>query len=213
MRHLLSIVVLAFAGIAFLGGSEQVHAEMVLYDNGPIEGGPEGAWSIQFQNVTNSFTLASASSLTEVRLGIWAFDGTVPFSLNWSIGTSPFGSELAAGANSLISNTTYGSFVTDDGELILIYSSSFEINANVGPGSYFLTLSNGIGTGAYTNIYWDINHGPSMAYLDSISIPVNSESFQIIGNVATVPEPSTIALSGLGGIGLAVAGYRRRLAV
>jgi hypothetical protein len=90
-----------------------------------------------------------------------------------------------------------------------IFSASFSVGSlTLSAGTYYLELhnaSNDVGT-----VYWDTNNGLSTADTNGISYPSNS--FEVDGNVGTVPEPTSAALFGLGLAALAaVALLRSRL--
>ncbi len=90
-------------------------------------------------------------------------------------------------------------------------------NISLGAGTYYLTLQNAVTVDSDT-AYWEINNGPSAAYLTSsnpssflVNAPIPSESFDIQGPGGTVtPEPGYWAL-----LSVAIAGLiwvkRRRL--
>ena len=72
-------------------------------------------------------------------------------------------------------------------------------------GTYWLTLDNAVATVSGFAVYWDENDGPS-AYAQYMTADgssggiAGSESFTLSGQ--TVPEPTTLALAGLGGVAL-----------
>jgi hypothetical protein len=81
-----------------------VHADFV-YSNGSLSNGTNGAWNINGSDaVSDSFTLTSTTTLTSALLGIWVSEGQAPTSVNWSIGTSQFGSNLGSGVNASLTN-------------------------------------------------------------------------------------------------------------
>lgn len=181
-----------------------VHAGLV-YDNGPINGAG-GAYTINLgASVSNSFTVSSATNLTSATAGIWVTTGDTPISVEWSIGTSAFGSDVSYGT-SLLSNTY---FITNGGGYD-VYSSSFSLTGAAGAGTYYLTLQNAVSTNS-NYVFWDVNSGSSTAYQNGIGNPIPSESFQLFDDgTPAVPEPASMAIWGLGALGCAAAGYRRR---
>src|SRR5438552_2774309 len=74
----------------------------VLYDNGPANDDTSSAAAVARINggnsVTNSFTLSSAATVSEVNFFLLeANNGNVgPSGLHWSLGTSAFASDVAA---------------------------------------------------------------------------------------------------------------------
>ena len=88
---------------------------------------------------------------------------------------------------------------------------------NVNPGIYVAGVftNSGIVVGTSSGFTYDFGTplavGDSIAFYIPLSAPDSSSSYgySIGESVTTVPEPSTFALLGLSGIGLAVGSYRR----
>ncbi len=149
---------------------------------------------------------------------MWAYPGDTAVSVDYSIGTSPFGgtpTTVAVSSDYLYTNQ-YGydiDEITDSG-----------LNIQLGPGTYWLTLQNAVTTQG-NPLYWDENSGagctgdngngggcPSLAQQSSLGT-IPSESFQLFdvtstGSTSTTPEPGTILLFGSGV--LAIGGALRR---
>ncbi len=193
-------LVLGIAALVLvLSNVGQSYADLV-YDNGPINGGVE-AWTINFgYQVSDSFTLGSPATLTGAQIGLWAFSGDTPTSVDWSIGSVAFGSDISSGAATLSNVYQYTNGYGYD-----ILESTFSLGGVLGAGTYWLTLQDAT-TANGNPVYWDQNSGPSAAQESALGT-IPSESFQLYG-AGSVPEPSTICLLGIGVAGLA--GYCRR---
>ena len=179
-------------------------ADQTLYDNGPINGSVD-AWTINFgYSVTDSFTLSSASTITGFQFGVWAYPGDTPLSVDYSIGSSPYG-----GTSTTVSLSTAFQYSNQYGYDIDLESVT-GLNVPLSAGTYWLTLQNAVTTQGEP-LYWDENSGPSSACESSLGT-IPSESFQIIGvsgttsttnTSSTTPEPGSIMLFGSGILGLA----------
>ncbi len=197
----LSLSVLAAAGtlaLTLLGGTA-VQAQ--VYDNGPING-TINAWTINYgYSISDSFTLSAPTMLTSAQIGMWMFPGDRPTSVDWSIGTSAFGSDLSSGMSSM----TNGS-ATNNGFGYDVFESNFAINGTLAAGSYWFTLQN-LADPSGNPGYWDENDGSSAA-VSSANGVIGSHSFQLYGNAANTPEPGAFAL--MGGLGITGAAFLRR---
>jgi hypothetical protein len=190
----------------------QAKADPVLYSSGPINGIGNG-YNISGNGgyaVSDSFTLANASNLTGAQLGLytWGTPGPTPESVQWSIGTTPFGSDKASGTNSLTSvfqNSNYNA-----SGYFSIFSSTFPLNQQLGSGNYWLTLQNATSSDG-NGVAWDQNYGASTTFSTFSASPDGGETFQIFGTVTTAtPEPASITLLGIGIAGFAGYGWRSR---
>jgi hypothetical protein len=215
-RLLLFTSCLAFASLA--------HADSVLYKNGPIngicdiEGCTVDAWTINFGfEVTDSFTISSASTIHGFNFALWLYPGDTLSSVDWAFGTCPFCSDAGSGtasgsglSSSFMFTNQYGFNVWD------VSVTGLDVHVIGGPPqSYWLTLQNAT-VPSGDPVYWDENNGPSSAETDCIHnylgcIP--SESFNIVGtpDTGTTPEPSSILLLTSGMIALSGAVRRKRL--
>ena len=120
--------------------------------------------------------------------------------------------------------TAFGGITVDSGTAALssvqvgtgfgyypIYSSSFNIpSLPLSAGTYWLQLQNAVTTNG-SHVYWDINYGPSTAYLQPYgygTYAIGSESFQVTATPTPIPAALWLVGSGLAG----VFGFARRKA-
>lgn len=212
---------LAIVGIASVLFALPASADSLLYDNGPIGNGPYGAWTFGSGiELTDSFTLAAASTLNTAQVGLWTSNAWgAPYSLDWSITTSPFGGTTVASGAAILTSTFVGvGYFTYDN----VYESSFSLGgASLPAGAYWLQLANGTSLGGTVPyLIWDINNGPSQAFSSNFGSTFGlcggtgntscSDSFQILGSTAsTAPEPGVLLLLMTSAL-LAAVGFRRR---
>lgn len=202
MSHTSKLAALAAFGLAMIAG-DRSDAGSVVYDNGPINGNLT-AWTINTGfEVSDSFTVTAATELEAVQIGLWVVPGDIPESVQWSIGTSAYGSDVSFGSADFSNN-----FVETNMHYHDVYVSTFSVNALIQPGTtYWLTLQ-GATTHEGLRMYWDENGGPSTGYSSMVgnlngfgeTPGTHSESFQIYGSQA-VPEPSSFVLAAMGCIG------------
>ncbi len=183
-------------------GTDKARAGFI-YDNGPIAG--ITAVTLTFPAKSDSFTLNSAASLTQIQLGLWTYPGDVPLSVQWSIGTTPFGNDVNGGGIAALDNSSAGSAYG----IYPLFESTFAATGNLAAGTYWLSLQNGTASNG-DPIYWDQNGGPSSAEIQYVgSIPSNS--FQISGGPANAtPAPSSLCLLGVSAAVLGFVGWHRR---
>jgi hypothetical protein len=172
----------------------------VLYDNGPINGNI-GAWTVDgVAKVTNSFQLSSASIVTGIVFGAWAYPSRTGIWVDWAITSTPFGTPLASGESTLSNQFLFSNTSGAD-----VSRESFTIpQLALGPGTYWLELDDTMTTNSRW-FWWDQNNGPSQAqYIGRNGQgSIGSESFQILGSPAAspaVPEPGSLTLLGSGAL-------------
>jgi len=161
-----------------------------LYNNGPING-TITAWTLDNgSQISDSFTLGSPSTLTGAQIGLWLLSGDTAKTVDWSIGTTAFGSDISSGTAAALAST----FQYNNVFGLEIYESTFSVHGSLASGTYYLTLQNLVASNGDSG-YWDQNDGPSLAYANAAA-QIGSESFQIYGTVT--PEPASLVLLGSG---------------
>ena len=195
---LLTILCLALSATAFAG---------TLYNNGPTNGTSD-AYFIDVYAVSDSFTVSPHATMTGFTFAEWALPGDTPLSVDWSVGTTSFGSTYSGVASGATFSTTLlgsAAFGYDLWNTTVIGGGNLSASS-----TWYLTLTGATDSGGGRD-GWDINSGPSLAYHNTLGA-VPSESFTINGSEGggTTPEPSSILLFGSGILGL-VGVLRRKM--
>jgi hypothetical protein len=172
----------------------------LLYSSGPILGTTPLEQVSQQYAVTQSFTVAESSTLASATLGLWTGPTFTPLTIDWSIGTATFGSDISSGTAAPLTNV----FIhVAPGYGYSVYASSFNLSGSLTPGTYYLTLTEGNYGGVGPGMFWDANSGTSSGYYSEYGIflgHVGSAAFSLFGTPAAspVPEPSTFAFMASG---------------
>jgi hypothetical protein len=214
----------AAAGALLALGPASARADALLYDNGAdlFSSSPETI--NKFHAVTDEFTLSAAATIDKVVFAEAVLGTSTPLTIDWCVGSSPFG-------GSCVKSATISATSTSTGGAFGHWSSTFSLpDLPLSAGTYYLTLSNGTDTPlsnpnfAHDNDYWAVSdHTPVDAQLLTLSSPppttVSSDvSFQIYGTAGSsgggggggtgVPEPQTLWLLAAGT--LLTLGFARR---
>jgi hypothetical protein len=188
-------------------------AQEVTYDNGPINGEVD-AWTINFGfAVSDTFHLASPTTLNGISIWSWEEPGDNVTSVEVAIGNRGyFSNNLFDGTVSLSQSNC---FTNNFGFEVCWDRGNFN-GPSLGTGNYYLTLENATTEEGYP-LYWDENSGigcisqgcPSSAQENTLGT-IPSEAFTLYGNNTTTttsgtstPEPSSIVLFGSTILGLA----------
>lgn len=175
-------------------------ANSIVYDNGPING-EINAWGISGEfSVSNSFALGATTDVASMHFGVWVTPGEVPATVDFGISAAAFGNDLGSGTAVALANVFQGTNSAGAD----VYLSSFTFpSINLAAGTYYVTLTTGLTTNG-AGLFWDENDGPSVAFANSHTGPIGSESFAI----DATPEPGTLLMLATGFAGI-VATIRR----
>ena len=201
------------ASLAVLGAATA--EAQTVYSNGPIDG-TQSAWTVNYgYAVSNSFTLASATTITGFTLGAWSFPGDDFTAVDYGFSTSP---NYAITGNAAL--TSSGAYTNGFGFTVATYTGSIT-PITLAAGTYWFSLQNATVSNG-DPVYWDINNGPSHAYENTIGDVTdvlfpgsNSSAVTLTGSAASpAPEPASWAMM-VGGFGLVGGAMRarRKLAV
>ena len=218
-----------------IGFSHRASAEITLYNNGLIDGTETGYNISQGFIVSDSFTLAEASTITGVQFGSWnaAYDDDATTSVVWSITSGPNTGTPAGTTATITSSTQDNSPGLGDNGAFNVFDDDFSTGSvDLAAGTYYLNLQGAISSsgGAPDSdyVFWDDNNGASDAVQtgavdvgdltdspEGFNPGSNSESFQIFGtpDETAVPEPSGLVLTGIGVLFVGFLAYRRRQSV
>ncbi|MGB7553467.1 MAG: PEP-CTERM sorting domain-containing protein [Candidatus Korobacteraceae bacterium] len=187
-------------------------------NTGPINGnlnaffidGPGGPFG---QSISDGFVANATGNPDIVNFGEWTLGGA-PTVVNWSLGTTSFGSDLGSGGGAVTST-----FLGTDSFGYGIYNTQLigALGSLMYGDTYYLTLSGANDAGGSQFDGWDDNESVlASCYFQnpngSGGCPTTeSESFTITGCCGPpVPEPSSILLFGSGILGFAGV-FRRKL--
>lgn len=200
--------------ILCLALSAPVLAQSWFVNTGPINGnlnafiidGPGGPYG---QSISDEFISVATGSPGVANFGEWTLGGA-PTVVNWSLGTTSFGSDLGSGGGA-VTSTFRGTNAFGYG----IYNTQVRISISGSGGlmaghTYYFTLSGANDAGGSQLDAWDDIESPlASCYFQNPSSSggcptTESESLTITGCCGRpVPEPGSILLFGSGILGLA----------
>jgi hypothetical protein len=190
-----------------------------VYDNGPYNG-EISAFNIVIRSVSNTFIVTDPVMLTEAQIGLETYHGKFLNTVDWSIGTTLNGSEISSGTSNIA-----GVPINRDADIWQYPHAQILITGFLTPGAYYFTLSNATTFFNSDYIGWDVNNGPSSAYVDSSNVRdifqffpeeapgSSSETFMLFGDPvanAVVPEPGTLTTAVIMVISIAVTAWWKR---
>ena len=165
--------------------------DQVIYENGPVNGTTD-AWSINFGYLVSD-TFVSNGSVAGSHFYVWEFPGDTMTAVDWSIGTTPFASDIAKGTASTSAGTLSDQFLSTNQ-----YGYNIDLITITGlnGSSGWFTLQNAV-VPSGDPIYWDENSGvgchssgcPSQA-MESALGTIPSEAFDITSNGPGCFQPS-----------------------
>lgn len=217
MKYLATIwlwAALCVSCFAQAGGPANI---FTVYSNGPLDG-YTNAWTISAGyvvsdtfNVGGPLCAGGGCTITGFSLGVWVYNGDVPFSVEYSITSSEFGGTTYADGIATLTNAFQFNNGYQNGVCCDIYESMASITPlSLAAGTYWFNLENGTTTNG-DPLFWDENSGPSLASENTLgTIPSEDPDFFGYSNGASsVPEPGSILLFGSGVLGLGALLTRR----
>jgi len=181
-----------------------------VYSNGPIDGTVSGLTLGFGQEIVDSFTLSSTTTITGFTFGGWTNTGTKILSVDYGFSASNLGgvtnsATLTAGA--IVPGTGFG------GDYDVRDYAATIAPVTLGAGTWYFTLGNSATDAGWVG-YWDVNNGPSSAYFNGSNIagyfgPTSSEAFTLESSAAPEPASWAMMLGGFGAIGGAMRARRK----
>ena len=150
-----------------------------LYNNGSFNGNIDG-WSIDYGfAVSDSFTVASGSTIQDFHLAYWTAAGNQLTSVDMAIGSTSFGgtyNTYGVSGSTLLGTNNFG---------FAVYQSDLTSGISVPwSGAGYVSLQNACTAGGCSagepQIFWDENNGSSTAYENTLG-SIGSEAFTLTG--------------------------------
>ncbi len=178
-----------------------------IYNNGTPSNGSLGGYLLNgLHDLSISFPSSGSFNLTSAQINLFTNFGVTPSTVAWSIGTTPFASDISSGVSSLANTFLF----TNAGGYF--YQSTFSISGAIGVGTFYLTLGH-LTTNfppGLVDVFWDLSDGSSASYVDfAPTTPLDhSNAFAVFGTPVpagpSVPEggqTATYLALGLAGMG------------
>lgn len=205
--RLVCSLILGFLCLSAIAGRAQAAFKLDYVSTTPLGGGISSYnYNIVFSTLTgqesvisDAFVLSPGTSGTQDFVTIYDISGF----LSTSVGANPFtfqtqllgvnGPNTAPGDDATLPNITY------------LYTGPTLTSATVFTGISIVSTSSGTSTDFYTSQQTNVSEtGTKIGEVGTVTVPGPLQE------VVLVPEPASLAIWGLGALGCAIAGYRRR---
>jgi hypothetical protein len=164
--------------VALLVLSSTVAIAQIAFSDFPINGQISAFPVNQGESTSDSFTLTTSATVTQVVFGAWVLKGDSVTGVTWALGTTPFDTSLGTGTAATTS--VYDSTNVDGYD---VHTVTLTIpSVNLAAGTYYLTLSNAVSASS-NNVFWDINDATGVDAWNSTSGHVSTAGtcFALIG--------------------------------